>query len=312
MDNVLLTGSNGFLGKAVKKILLQKKIRFIETSKSQGLDLLNFESVYNFLRKKKIHTIINCSAFVGGIQFGYKYPAEIFFNNQIMYLNLLECSRQNGIKKIINPISNCAYPSHLKIFEEKDFWNGEMHETVKVYGLTRKAMVVGSEAYSKQYQMEFVNIVFSNMYGPFDHFDEERSHALGALIKKFYLAKIYNSREVVVWGSGEPVREWTYVYDAANLLVEYINLSSNKEIVNYGVEKGISIKNLAFMIKDLLKYEGEIIFDRSMPDGAKFKTVKNSIPNSVLNKLKITNFQSGLVDTINWFTKFHGNRYEVY
>ena len=132
-----------------------------------------------------------------------------------MTLNLLKCSHEFGVKKIVNPISNCAYPADARVFKEEEFWNGPLHESVMVYGFVRKASWVGSWAYQKQYGLDVLNLILSNMYGPEDHFDEERSHALGALIMKIVRAKQYDAPEVLICGSGKPIREWLHVDDGA-------------------------------------------------------------------------------------------------
>ena len=192
---ILITGSNGFLGKRVCRLLELKKIPHLATSKLTGLDLCNRKSIVSFFENKKIEKIINCAAVVGGIEFGKKKPVDILHNNLIMTLNLFEAAKKNGINRIINPISNCVYPAKSTFFKEKEIWDGPMHESVMVYGFIRRASFVSSWAYRKQYGLDFINLIFPNMYGPEDYFDDERSHALGALIMKIVLAKKLNQKD---------------------------------------------------------------------------------------------------------------------
>ena len=177
---ILVTGATGFLGKRVCRLLDQNKESYIKTSLSLGLNLRDQAATFNFFEKNKIQYVLNCAAYVGGIQFGSKHPAELFSNNLIMTVNLLEAARKFGIKRIVNPISNCTYPAKATLFKEEEFWDGPMHESVMVYGFVRKASWIGAWAFNKQHNLDSINLILSNMYGPEDHFEEERSHALGA------------------------------------------------------------------------------------------------------------------------------------
>jgi GDP-L-fucose synthase len=298
---IIVTGSTGFLGKRVCNLLEAKKIEYLAISKSNGPDLCDQKSTISFFDKKKPKKIINCAAFVGGIQFGYKYPAEIFHKNLNMTLNLLEASKKNKIQRIVNPISNCVYPSSSTFFKESDLWNGAMHESVMVYGLTRRASLIGSWAYAKQYNLDVINLIFSNMYGPEDHFHEERSHALGALVMKTVRAKLLKKKEVVIWGSGKPIREWLHVDDAAEAMVRGLDVKSFIDPINIGVGKGISIMEMANLIKDIVGYEGEFIFDKSKSDGAPHKTSDGTIGFKHFGWCPSRSFQQGLKETVDWY-----------
>lgn len=300
---ILVTGATGFLGKRVCKKLEERQKKFIRTSKSLGLDLRDPQATFNFFEKNKIETIINCAAYVGGIQFGYKHPAELFQNNLLMTINLLEAAKKYNVKRTVNPISNCAYPAKATLFKEEEFWDGALHESVMVYGFARKASWVGSWAYHKQYGTDSLNLILSNMYGPEDHFEEERSHALGALIMKFVKAKKEKQPHVVVWGTGSPVREWLHVDDGAEALVRGLDVPSTIDPINVGVASGISIKELALLIKKVVGYEGEMIFDTSKPDGAPYKTVDGTKGEKLLNWKPQIQLEKGIQDTVEWYLK---------
>lgn len=300
---ILVTGATGFLGKRVCRLLDKQNKPHIKTSLSLGLDLRDQSATFNFFEKHKIDFVINCAAFVGGIQFGYKHPAELFQNNLLMTISLLEAVKRYQIKRIVNPISNCAYPAKATLFKEEEFWDGPLHESVMVYGFVRKASWVGSWAYNKQFGVDSLNLILSNMYGPEDHFEEERSHALGALIMKFVKAKKQNLPNVCVWGTGTPVREWLHVDDGAEALVRGLGAEARLEPINVGVASGISIKDLALLIKKIVGYNGEIIFDTTKPDGAPYKTVDGTKGAQLLNWKPSINLEKGIQDTVEWYLK---------
>ncbi len=300
---ILVVGSTGFLGKRVCRLLDRQNISYVNTSKSLGLDLTIKKDTIDFFKSIKPKYVLNCAAFVGGIQFGLKHSAEIFSQNMSIILNLLVASKESNVNRIVNPISNCAYPASATFFKEDEFWSGPMHETVEVYGLTRKAMCLGSSAFNRQYGLDTINIILSNMYGPEDHFDEERSHALGALIMKIVNAKINNKPKVVVWGTGKPVREWLHVDDAAQAMLLSMDAKSSDDPLNIGVGKGISIFELATLIKDLCGYKGKLILDPTKPDGASHKTVDGSKGFEHFNWRPQINFKAGVLETIQWFER---------
>lgn len=300
---IFVAGGYGFLGKRVIKKLKERNISFITKSLRDGLDYKDYSQLKKFVKDENIDIILNCAAYVGGIQFGYKHPGEMFYNNMLMALNFLEISRELKIKRIVNPISNCAYPAKATLFKENEFWDGPLHESVFAYGFARKASWVGSWAYNKQYGTNWINLIFSNMYGPEDHFDEERSHALGALIMKMVKAKEENLPEVVIWGTGKPVREWLYVEDGAEAMIRAIEIESYSEIINIGRGKGIAIKDLAELIQKVVGYKGKLVFDISKPDGAPYKTVDGKLGEKLLNWKPQIDLKEGIKLTTDWYLK---------
>jgi GDP-L-fucose synthase len=298
---ILVTGATGFLGKRVCRLLDKQGKDYVKTSLSSGIDLRSKEDTYALLSKEKPTQILNCASYVGGIQFGAKHPVEIFQNNLQITLSLLDAAKELGVGRIVNPISNCAYPGKATLFKEDEFWDGPLHDSVLVYGFVRKAFWVGSWAYAQQYDLDVMNIILSNMYGPEDHFEEERSHALGALIMKFVKAKKENAPFVNVWGSGKPVREWLHVDDGAEAMVRSLDAAKTLEPVNIGVAEGISIIDMAEKIKAFVGFEGEIMLDPSKPDGAPYKTVDGSKGEQLLNWAPSIPFDQGVKDTIDWY-----------
>lgn len=298
---ILVTGSSGFLGKRVCHLLSELGRDYYSTSLSLGLDLRDRHATLDYFNELKPDFVINCAAYVGGIQFGYKHPAELFHNNLQITLNLLEACNEVKVKRMVNPISNCSYPGEATFFKEDEYWNGPLHESVMVYGFVRKASWVGAWAYAKQYNLDVLNLIFSNMYGPDDHFEEERSHALGALIMKIVEAKKNNQPEVAVWGTGNPVREWLHVDDAAEAMVRGLEIARTDEIVNVGVGRGISISVMANLIKEYVGYQGDLRFDTSKPDGAIYKTVDGSLGKKLFDWQPGKDLGQGIKDTIDWY-----------
>ena len=277
----------------------------VTTSLSLGVDLRDYAQTIGFFQQEKPEILLNCASFVGGIQFGYKYPVDLFENNLLMNVNLLKAARESGVKRIVNPISNCVYPAKATLFKEEEIWDGPMHESVLVYGFVRKAFWVGSWASHRQYGMDIINIVLSNMYGPEDHFEEERSHALGALIMKFVEAKRKNEPFVNVWGSGKPVREWMHVDDGAESMIRSIEMPATEDFVNIGIGQGISVIEMCELIKEITGYHGEIKLDPTKPDGAAYKTVDGTRGEQLLGWKPSVPFREGVAQAIRWYEENH-------
>lgn len=302
---ILVLGATGFLGKNVCHLLDQRGLTYTKSSLSLGTDLRDRGATFDLFSRIRPRYVLNCAAYVGGIQFGYKHPAELFSNNLLMTLNLLEAARHFGVRRIVNPISNCAYPGQATLFREAEFWDGPLHESVMVYGFVRKASWVGSWAYQKQHGLDVVNLILSNMYGPDDHFEEERSHALGALVMKFAEAKRRGAPEVVVWGTGTPVREWLHVSDGAQAMVRALEAPSCLDPVNIGIGGGISILDMARLIKDCVGYQGDIRLDPTKPDGAPYKTVDGTRGRQLLEWGPEVPLDQGIRDTVRWYLHHH-------
>ena len=250
---VLIVGSNGFLGSHVKSILNNEyNYEILEISGKEQVDITKYDELEKYFLKSKPDIVINCAAFVGGISYGYKYPARMLYENSMMAINLYKASQKNKVKKLINPISNCAYPGNLTTYKEDYFFDGPPDDSVYNYGIAKRLYVQLGKSFYQEKNFSSVNVVISNMYGPDDHFDIERSHALGAIIKKVHDANIKSNKEVELWGTGRPIREWLYVTDGARALINSIDLDSGHHFFNVGVEKGISILELAEIINEFI------------------------------------------------------------
>ena len=297
---ILLVGSGGFLGNHVKTILNNEYDTFEITGKKQ-IDITKYDKLDKYLSNLKPDIVINCAAFVGGISYGYKYPARMLYENSTMAINLYRASQKNKVKKLINPISNCAYPRNLTTYKEENFFDGPPDDSVYNYGIAKRLFVQLGKSFYQEKNFSSVNVVVSNMYGTNDHFDIERSHALGAIIKKVHDAKINNYKEVELWGTGKPIREWLYVDDGAKALIKSINLESGHHFFNVGVEKGISILELAEIIKDKIGWDGKFVLDTSKPDGVLEKKVDGTRGEEKLNWKPETSLIDGIQTTVNWY-----------
>ena len=300
-SRLLVLGTNGFVGKHVRLILEKEGIEYFEIEGKNQVNLLNQDEIDVFLNKNEIEKIINCSAFVGGISYGYKFPVEMLVSNTQMTINLYNAASNNQVKHIINPISNCAYPGNIEVYREEDFWKGPPHSSVFYYGLSRRNIVAISNSFNEQYGIESSNVVLSNMYGPKDHFDIERSHALGALVKKICDAKINEDGEVEIWGTGNPVREWLYVNDGAQALIKSLDLEEPHKLFNVGINEGISIKDLSKSISLIAGWDGQFTFNTSKPDGVKTKTVDGSLGEELLKWAPEVDIETGIKTTVDWY-----------
>lgn len=299
---ILIVGSRGFLGSHVtEKLKNNENYDVLEIRGKDQVDILNIKDLNSYLDSNKPEIVINCAAFVGGISYGYKYPAQMLHINSIMALNLYKASYENGIKKLINPISNCAYPGDITTYKEEDFFIGPPDESVYNYGISKRLYVQLGKSFSKEYNFSSANVIVSNMYGPNDHFDEERSHALGAIIKKVYEAKKNNFDEVVLWGTGRPIREWLYVEDGADALINSIQLNKGHHFFNVGVKKGISVLDLAEIIKEEFGWNGQFVFDTSKPDGVLEKKVDGTLGQKKLNWKPEVDLTLGIRKTVDWY-----------
>ncbi|MCI8888118.1 MAG: NAD-dependent epimerase/dehydratase family protein [Hungatella sp.] len=301
---ILVIGATGFLGKRVCRRLDKLEKDYVKTSLSLGVDLCDRGQAVRLFKEVKPDFVLNCAAFLGGVQFGYEHAAEMFKNNMEMELSILEACKEAEVKRLVNPIGNCSYPGIAKIYKEKEFWDGPLHESVLAYGLAKKAFCVGAWAYHKQYGMDIINLVFPNMYGPGDHFDPVRSHAVGGLIQKFVDAVDEGKKSVVIWGTGKPVREWLYVDDGAEAMIRAMEIPYYPDIINIGMNKGYSILETAEIIQQLTGFKGELMLDTSKIDGAPIKIMDVELCKKIFGWLPGMDYEEGLKRSIESYREY--------
>lgn len=214
---VVVTGGKGFLGSKVISLLKSKGVEAISCSRTSGCDLRELGQAVRFFVEHKPEIVINCASNQGGIAYQKLYPSTIYYDNLLMGANTMEAARLAGVEKYVNIIAGCAYPGKPRdgILREDEFEAGPMHSTVDNYGMTKRAAVMQAKCYQRQYGFQAISLILINLYGPGEHFHPDRSHALAALLRKFYEAKRNGLPEVVLWGTGRAIREWLYVDDAA-------------------------------------------------------------------------------------------------
>jgi GDP-L-fucose synthase len=260
-----------------------------------------------FLKEHQPEIIINCASNQGGIAYQKLYPGTIYYDNLLMGTNTMEAARLAGVKKYVNIIAGCAYPGDPRdgILREDEFEAGPMHPTVENYGMTKRAAVMQAKCYRRQYGFNAISLILINLYGPGEHFHPDRSHALAALIRKFYEAKRNGTPEVVVWGTGRPVREWLYVDDAAEGIIRAAERYDDVEPLNIAVGRGYTIAELAAMIQEIVGYEGQIVYDMTKPDGALHKTGDIIKMKAVLDWEAPTPIREGIRRTLDWFVEHY-------
>jgi len=301
---IVVTGGKGFLGKYLIKKLKNKGCRNIFTFDSSEYNLLNIEDIKRMYDDAKPDIVIHLAARVGGIGFNQGNPAPLFYENLMMGAQLLHEGYLRKIEKFIAIGTICAYPKFTPVpFREDNLWNGYPEETNAPYGLAKKMMLVQSQAYRRQYGFNSIFLLPVNLYGPGDNFDPESSHVIPALIKKCVDANLNNEKKIVIWGTGNPTREFLYVDDAA----EAISLATEKynkiDPVNIGAGFEISIKELIELIAELTDFKGEITWDETKPDGQPRRTLDTTKAFKEFGFKAKTDIRAGLKKTIEWYKK---------
>ena len=302
---IIVTGGAGFLGKFVVKKLEERGFSNIFVPVIEEYDLRKLNDIKRLYKEVSADIVIHLAAIVGGIGANRENPGSFFYDNLIMGIQLMEEARLSGIEKFVALGTICAYPKFTPVpFKEENLWNGYPEETNAPYGLAKKMLLVQSQAYRKQYNFNSIYLLPVNLYGPGDNFDPKSSHVIPALIKKFYEAKINNLDEVIVWGTGNATREFLYVEDCAEAIVLATEKYNKPEPVNIGAGFEISIKDLANKIKDIIGFNGKIVWDKTKPDGQPRRCLDTTRAEKEFGFKAKTNFEEGLKKTIEWYINY--------
>lgn len=301
---ILLTGATGFLGSFVMDNLLSrgvngKNIR-VTTSKKHDLRMMPVcEKVV-----KGVNIVIHCAGKVGGIGYALRHPAEIFYDNAAMSLNILEASRKEGVEKVTIIGSACAYPRNTQVpYTENHLWDGYPDKINATYGLAKRLALVQQQSYREEYSFNSVHLVLANLYGPRDDFSIENSHVIPALIRKSMNAVDSNEKELVVWGTGKASREFLYVEDAAEAIILATEKYGKTEPVNIGNGREVLIKELVSLIAELTGFKGKITWDTSKPDGQPRRCLDVSRAKKEFGFAAKVGIKEGLQKTIEWYKK---------
>lgn len=310
---VIVTGGAGFLGSFVVDQLRAKGCRQIAIPRSRDYDLVQMEAVRRLYTDANPDIVIHLAARVGGIGANQANPGRFFYDNLMMGSQLMEVGRQLGLKKFIASGTVCAYPKFAPIpFKEEDIWNGYPEETNAPYGLAKKMMLVQSQAYRQQYDFNSIVLFPVNLYGPRDNFDLQTSHVIPALIRKCAEAQQAGRSEIVLWGDGTPTREFLYVEDAAEGILQAAEQYNDSLPLNLGTGEEVTIKNLASMIAAELEYQGRIVWDTSKPNGQPRRCLDVSRIKQTIGFQAKHSLQAGLKKTIQWFQANQASLREVH
>jgi GDP-L-fucose synthase len=299
---ILITGGAGFFGSEVVRQLREKGVHKEDLliPRSKEIDLRKWENCERVVRGRDI--VIHLAARVGGIGYNQAYPADLFFDNAIMGIQLIEAARQQNVEKCVVAGTICAYPKFTPVpFREENLWEGYPEETNAPYGLAKKMLLVQSQAYRQQYGFNSIYLLPVNLYGPGDNFDPASSHVIPALIKKFTEAKMDKKPYVDVWGTGAASREFLYVDDAARGLILAAEQYNKSDPVNLGSGMEITIRDLVDLIHELTGYYGEIRWDTTKPDGQPRRCLDVSRAKREFGFEAKMPFREGLKRTIAWY-----------
>jgi len=300
---ILVTGGFGFLGSHIVNNLTQKRglaKKQITVPRSKDYDLRKWEDCTRAVRNADV--VIHLAARVGGIGFNQKYPGTLFYDNMMMGAQLIEAARLSGVEKFVQIGTVCSYPKFTPApFKEESLWDGYPEETNAPYGIAKKALLVMAQSYRQQYGMNIIYLLPVNLYGPRDNFDLDSSHVIPALIRKLTEATERGEEQVTVWGTGKASREFLYVEDAAEAVMAAAEKYDKPEPVNLGTGKEITIKELTALIAKLTGFKGEIVWDKSKPDGQPRRCLDTSRAKKEFGFAAKTDLKDGLQKTISWY-----------
>ena len=304
---VMVTGGGGFLGSAVVRRLNEAGATDIFVPRSRDYDLRTRDGIDRALVDGRPDLVIHLAAVVGGIGANRENPGRFFYENAIMGIELMEQARLAGVGKYVQIGTVCSYPKFTPVpFREDDIWDGYPEETNAPYGLAKKMLLVQGQAYRQQYGFDVIYLIPVNLYGPGDNFDPASSHVIPALIKKCVDAREAGADHIDVWGTGSASREFLYVDDAAEAIVLAAERCEGAAPVNLGVGHEITIRELVELIARLTRFDGEIRWDSTKPDGQPRRALDTSRAREGFGFVAKTGFEEGLRRTIDWYERTAG------
>ena len=297
MSRVLVTGGGGFLGSHLVE-RLEREGHDVFVARRADYDLTRYDDAERLFDDAQPELIFHLAAEVGGIGANRENPGRYWYANLMMGAHVLELSRVHGARKVVIAGTVCAYPKFTPVpFHEDELWNGYPEETNAPYGVAKKAVLVGAQAYREQYGLDAVFLLPANLYGPRDNFDLQTSHVIPALIRKM----LESDGEVVLWGDGSPTREFLYVDDCAEALLLAAERYDGEAPVNIGTGVETSIRDVAETIAGLVDFKGEIVWDTTMPNGQPRRSLDASRAKELFGFEARTTLRDGLERTIAWY-----------
>ena len=298
---IYVAGHRGLVGSAIVRNLEAKGYKNIICRTHRELDLTNQAEVRRFFEAEKPEYVFLAAAKVGGIHANNTYPADFIYDNLMIQNNVIKAAHDFGVKKLLFLGSTCIYPKMApQPIKEEYLLTGSLEETNEAYAVAKIAGLEMCKFFKRQYGDNFISCMPTNLYGPNDNFDLKNSHVLPALIRKFHEAKVNNSDVVEVWGTGTPLREFLYVDDMADACVFLMENYDGEQHVNIGTGEEVSIKELAETVKDVVGFEGELVFNTDMPDGTPRKLTTVDKLHGLGWKHKVS-LNEGIRLAYNWF-----------
>ena len=298
---IFIAGHRGMVGSAIHRKLTSLRYTNIVTRTSAELDLRLQERVNEFFEAERPEYVFLAAAKVGGILANNTYRADFIYENIMIQSNIIHSAYATGVKKLMFLGSSCIYPKLAPQPIKEDYLlTGLLEPTNEPYAIAKIAGIKMCDAYRSQYGCDFISVMPTNLYGPNDNYDLQNAHVLPSLVRKFHEAKLNNSPEVTIWGSGSPKREFLHADDLADACVFLMNTYSEEGLVNIGTGEDISISDLALMIKEVVGYEGAIVYDSSKPDGTPRKVLDVSKAKSLGWAPQIS-LRDGIASTIAWY-----------
>lgn len=303
-SRIAVTGGAGFLGSHLVARLRACGYDNIFVVRRNEYDLTEQSNVRRLMQDVKPQIVFHLAATVGGIGANRANPGKFFYENAIMGITVMEECRRAEVEKLIVLGTICSYPKLSPVpFNEDDLWAGYPEETNAPYGLAKKMLLVQSQGYRQQYGFNSIYLMPVNLYGPGDHFEDDSSHVIPAMIRKFSEAKDKGQESVVLWGDGTPTREFLYVEDAARAIVLAAEKYSSPEPVNLGAGAEISIRELAELISKLVGFEGRIVWDKTKPNGQPRRKLDTRRALREFDFKASVDFAQGIKLTLDWYLK---------
>lgn len=308
-NKIYIAGHRGLVGSAILRLLQKEGYTNLVYKTRKELDLTNQVNVSDFFKREKPEYVFLAAAKVGGIHANNTYPADFIVDNIQIQTNIIKSSFENDVKKLLFMGSVCIYPKYADVpVKENSLLTGMLEPTNDAYAIAKIAGIKMCQAYRKQYGVDYISTMPCNLYGVNDNFHPTNSHVLPALIRRFHEAKVNNVQEVVCWGDGSARREFLNADDVADASLFLMNNYSSDEIINIGSGEDYTIKEISNVIKDVVGYNGKIIWDTTKPNGT---------PKRILDVGKLfnmgwrpkINLKNGLKETYEWYIKIYENRY---
>lgn len=308
MDKIYIAGHRGLVGSAIFRTLEKEGFENLLVRTHKELDLTNQLQVFQFFEKEKPDYVFLAAAMVGGIYANNTYRGDFIYNNLMIQSNVIEAARLNNIKRLLFLGSSCIYPRNCpQPMREEYLLSGYLEPTNEPYAIAKIAGIKLCESYNIQYGTDFASVMPTNLYGPNDNFDLKNSHVLPALLRKVHEAKIAKESNVVIWGTGQPKREFLHVDDMASACILVMNKTGFTDMINIGSGEEVSIRDLAELICEVVGFEGQLTFDQDKPDGIARKFLDTSKLAKLGWKPQIK-LKEGLKQTYSWFLKHYNQK----